>query len=34
MVFDKKTKFLTWSRNSRIQEVYEADVFRISPINP
>ena len=34
MVFDKKTKFLTWSRNSRVQEVYEADVFRISPINP
>ena len=34
MVFDKKTKFLTWSRNSRQQEVYESDVFRISPINP
>ena len=34
MVFDKETKFLTWSRNSRLQDVYEADVFRISPINP
>ncbi|WP_269606550.1 cupin domain-containing protein [Prochlorococcus marinus] len=34
MVFDKKTKFLTWSRNSRLQEFYEADVFRIAPINP
>ena len=34
MVFNKKTKFLTWSRNSRLQEVYEADVFRIPPINP
>ena len=34
MVFDKKTQFLTWSRNSRLQDVYEADVFRISPINP
>ena len=34
MVFDKKTQFLTWSKNSRLQEVYEADVIRISPINP
>ena len=33
MVFPKKTEFLTWSRNSRIQEVYEADVCRIPPIN-
>ena len=33
MVFNKKTEFITWSRNSRIQEVYEADVCRISPIN-
>ena len=34
MVFTKSTQFLTWSRNSRVQEVYEADVCRISPINP
>ena len=34
MVFEKKTQFLTWSRNSRLQDVYEADVFRIPPINP
>ena len=34
MVFDIKTEFLTWSRNSRIQEIYEADVCRITPINP
>ena len=34
MVFTKKTRFLTWGRNSRLQEVYESDVCRISPINP
>ena len=34
MVFTKKTRFITWGRNSRVQEVYEADVFRIPPINP
>ena len=34
MVFTKKTKFITWGRNSRVQEVYEADVFRVPPINP
>ena len=34
MVFSKKTHFLTWGRNSRLQEVYEADVCRINPINP
>ena len=34
MVFKKKTKFITWGRNSRVQEVYESDVFRIPPINP
>ncbi|WP_269611113.1 cupin domain-containing protein [Prochlorococcus marinus] len=34
MVFTEKTHFLTWGRNSRLQEVYEADVCRISPINP
>ena len=33
MVFPKKTQFITWSRNSRIQEAYESDVCRISPIN-
>ncbi|MBK16578.1 MAG: hypothetical protein CMK49_00985 [Prochlorococcus sp. SP3034] len=34
MVFEKKTRFITWGRNSRVQEVYESDVFRIPPINP
>ena len=34
MVFTKDTVFLTWGRNSRAQEVYEADVVRIPPINP
>jgi len=34
MVFDKKTKFITWGRNSRVQEVYESDVYRVPPINP
>jgi dTDP-4-dehydrorhamnose 3,5-epimerase-like enzyme len=34
MVFPKDTIFLTWGRNSREQEVYEADVRRIAPINP
>lgn len=33
MVFLEDTSFLTWGRNSRAQEVYEADVIRISPIN-
>jgi quercetin dioxygenase-like cupin family protein len=34
MVFTADTRFLTWGRNSRAQEVYEADVVRIPPINP
>ena len=34
MVFEKKTKFITWGRNSRVQEVYESDVYRVPAINP
>lgn len=34
MVFVEETTFLTLGRNSRRQEVYEADVVRIPPINP
>jgi dTDP-4-dehydrorhamnose 3,5-epimerase-like enzyme len=34
MVFLEDTTFLTLGRNSRRQEVYEADVVRIPPINP
>jgi dTDP-4-dehydrorhamnose 3,5-epimerase-like enzyme len=34
MVFPVDTVFLTLGRNSRRQEVYEADVVRIDPINP
>lgn len=34
MVFVDDTVFLTFGRNSRTQEVYEADVVRIPPINP
>ena len=34
MVFADDTVFLTLGRNSRRQEVYEADVERIEPINP
>tara|TARA_Y100001968_G_C19140780_1_gene611314 strand:+ start:91 stop:525 length:435 start_codon:yes stop_codon:yes gene_type:complete len=34
MVFTKQTDFITWSRNSRLQAVYEADVCRIAPLNP
>lgn len=34
MVFSQDTVFLTFGRNSRAQEVYEADVVRIPPINP
>jgi dTDP-4-dehydrorhamnose 3,5-epimerase-like enzyme len=34
MVFAEDTQFLTLGRNSRRQEVYEADVERIDPINP
>ncbi len=34
MVFPKDTFFVTWGRNSRLQEVYEADVVRIDPIEP
>ena len=34
MVFEKKTKFITWGRNSRVQQVYESDVFRVPAINP
>jgi quercetin dioxygenase-like cupin family protein len=33
MVFHEDTVFLTLGRNSRSQEVYEADVVRISPIH-
>jgi quercetin dioxygenase-like cupin family protein len=33
MVFPEDTMFLTLGRNSRVQEVYEADVIRISPIH-
>ena len=33
MVFTKDTVFLTLGRNSRRQEVYEADVVRIEPIH-
>jgi hypothetical protein len=32
MVFPEDTIFLTLGRNSRTQEVYEADVVRIPPI--
>lgn len=34
MVFPEDTTFLTLGRNSRSQDVYEADVERIDPINP
>ena len=34
MVFPEDTVFITWGRNSRLQEVYEADVVRIAPIEP
>jgi quercetin dioxygenase-like cupin family protein len=34
MVFTQDTTFLTLGRNSRTQEVYEADVVRIPAINP
>lgn len=34
MVFPEDTVFLTLGRNSRAQEVYEADVVRIDAINP
>ena len=34
MVFPEDTTFLTLGRNSRRQEVYEADVERIDAINP
>jgi len=33
MVFPEDTVFLTLGRNSRTQEVYEADVVRIPPIH-
>jgi dTDP-4-dehydrorhamnose 3,5-epimerase-like enzyme len=32
MVFPEDTSFLTFGRNSRSQEVYEADVVRIPPL--
>ncbi|RMH51793.1 MAG: hypothetical protein D6682_03515 [Zetaproteobacteria bacterium] len=32
MYFPEKTRFLTLGRNSRRQEVYEADVHRIPPL--
>lgn len=34
MVFTEDTAFLTFGRNSRAQDVYEADVVRVPPINP
>ena len=34
MVFPEDTVFITWGRNSRLQEVYEADVVRIDSIEP
>jgi len=34
MVFPEDSVFLTLGRNSRRQDVYEADVKRIDPINP
>ncbi|MDP7191467.1 MAG: cupin domain-containing protein [Alphaproteobacteria bacterium] len=34
MVFPEEAVFITWGRNSRLQEVYEADVVRIDPIEP
>jgi quercetin dioxygenase-like cupin family protein len=34
MVFPVDGVFLTWGRNSRSQDVYEADVVRIPAINP
>ena len=34
MVFPEDTVFITWGRNPRLQEVYEADVVRIDPIEP
>lgn len=34
MVFTQDSVFLTFGRNSRAQEVYEADVVRIPPLNP
>jgi len=34
MVFAKDTAFLTWGRNSRAQEVYEADIVRIPSLAP
>src|SRR5262245_58589485 len=33
MVFPEDTSFLVLGRNSRAQEVYEADVVRIPPLN-
>ena len=34
MVFAEDTVFLAFGRNSRAQEVYEADVVRVDPIQP
>ena len=34
MVFTKDTTFLTWGRNSRAQDVYEADIVRIDSLCP
>ncbi len=34
MVFPVETTFLAFGRNSRAQEVYEADVVRIPPLQP
>lgn len=34
MVFKQDCTFLTWGRNSRQQEVYEADVVRLQLVDP
>jgi dTDP-4-dehydrorhamnose 3,5-epimerase-like enzyme len=34
MVFPEDTVFLAFGRNSRAQEIYEADVVRVDPIQP
>lgn len=34
MVFLEDTTFLTWGRNSRSQDVYEADIVRIPSLAP
>ena len=34
MLFIEDTEFLAWGRNSRAQEVYEADVERVQLVDP